>query len=188
VAQSLGTVLGLQVVLEDPDAFDTLTLGAPALGGGPFDADLWSRYGEVKTMHAREGLSPALRERWSAPGAALFGGLDRRPELAREIRRVVARHPWWELADDAYLRLWQTPQALKDLAEVAVPTLVLVGGRDGVAVRQCAEFFERLVPNCSRHDIEGAGHLCLLEDAASVACLIEAHWNAHAPFAAVGEA
>jgi pimeloyl-ACP methyl ester carboxylesterase len=177
VAHSLGAVVALQMALEHPGAFATLALGAPVLGGGPFAPDLWTRYMEVKAEFAVSGHSPVLADRWMAPGSSLFRGLDRRPALERRVRDQVARHPWWELADDAYVALWQTPQKLSELERIALPT-VLVVGDDVPAVLQCADFLARLLPRCRRIDLAGAGHACLVEEPARVASILESHWSA----------
>jgi pimeloyl-ACP methyl ester carboxylesterase len=179
VGLSLGTVLALQIALEYPGAFATLTLGGPMLGGGPFDPDIRIRYQEVKKLFGESGHGRHLRERWMGPGASLFRGVERRPQLRERLERQVGRHPWWELADDAYVRLWQTPQMLKDLGGVTAATLLLVGAGDSGAVKQCADFLERLIPGCRRSDLAGVGHLCLLEEPAGVQLILEEHWRAH---------
>lgn len=180
VALSLGTVIALQVALEYPGAFATLTLASPMLGGGPFDPELWTRYGEVKALIGDGGARQEAGDHWMAHGASLFAGTERRPELREQLRRQVARHPWWELADDAYARLWNTPQSLRDLPGIGTPTLLLVGADDGAAVRQCAGFLERLIPGCERRDLPGLGHLCLLEEPHVVRTELEHHWRARA--------
>jgi pimeloyl-ACP methyl ester carboxylesterase len=177
VAQSLGGVIALQMALEHAGAFETLALGAPVLGGGPFAPDLWARYAEVKAEFADSGHSPALVDRWMARGASLFRGLDRRPALELRMRAQVARHPWWEFADDAYLELWQTPQKLHDLERIGLPTVVVVGD-DAPAVLQSADFLERLLPECRRVELPGTGHACLAEEPARAASILERHWSA----------
>ena len=179
VAHSLGSIVGLQVALEYPDAFATLTLGAPILGGGPFEADIWMRHEKLKELFSQRGYGPWLGDYWMASEASLFQGVGSRPRLRQHLRKQVGKHPWWELADDSYRRLWHTPQAFKDLRNIGVPTLILVGCQDRATVRQCAGFLERLLPACERRELPDVGHLCLLEDPARVRPVIAQHWRAH---------
>jgi pimeloyl-ACP methyl ester carboxylesterase len=187
VALSFGSVLALQVALEYPGAFASLTLAAPMLGGGPFDRDISVRYATLKSIFAEVGYTSELSDRWIGSGASLFRGIEACPQLATELARQVHRHPWWELADDTYQRLWQIPQSLKELGRIALPTLLLVGGDDAPAVHETAYFLERVITDCQRCDLTGLGHLCILEAPARVQPIIQQHWRAQAAPAVVDE-
>jgi pimeloyl-ACP methyl ester carboxylesterase len=187
VAASFGAVVALQVAVEAEDAITTLALAGPVLGGGPFERDVWERYDAVKAEYARHGHRAELADLWSCGGASLFCGVDRSSELSRQIRRQLLRHGWWDVENDAYRALWETPQFLKELARIDLPTLVLVGANDRPAVRQTADFLERLLPNCRRQDVADAGHLCLQEEPADAAATLAAHWDAELPTGAVEE-
>lgn len=183
VGHSFGTVIALQVALAYPRAFATLTLGGPILGGGPFEAEIWTRYKEVKALFRETGYGPNIRDHWMAAGASLFRGIEGRPQLREQLKRLVGRHPWWELANDSYLRVWRTPQLLKELRGLELAMLLLVGAEDCEAVQQCAYLLKRVVPGCQRCDLPGLGHLCLFEEPAHVQPVIEQHWRAHPPLA-----
>ena len=64
VALSFGAVIALQIALEHPGAFSTLTLGGPILGAGPFDPGIWVQYEEVKKLFRATGHGPSLRDCW----------------------------------------------------------------------------------------------------------------------------
>jgi pimeloyl-ACP methyl ester carboxylesterase len=179
VAVSLGSAIALQVAIEYPGAFATLVLGGPVLGGGPFNPEMWKRYEGLKTLFKGAGHGPHLRDYWMDSGASLFQGIDRCPRLREQLRRQVAGYSWWELSDDSYVKLWRTPQHFRALRTIGVPTLLLVGADDCLSVKQCAGFLERLLPHCERHDLAGRGHLCLIEDPASVQPFVEQHWLSH---------
>ena len=178
IALSFGTVIALQIALEYPDAFATLTLGAPFMGGGPFDPQVWIRYKEVKALFRQAGYGPKIRDCWMGPGTSLFRNIETRPQLWDQLRHQVGRHPWWELSDDSYFWLWHTPHGVKELCRIGLPTLLLVGEEDCEAVKQCAHVLERVISRCQRCDLPGLGHLCLLEDPAYVQPFIEQHWRA----------
>src|SRR4051794_36716306 len=58
VALSFGTRVAIQLAIEYPEAFDTIVLGAPALGGGPEEPDVAARYNELTAMYQRRGFHP----------------------------------------------------------------------------------------------------------------------------------
>jgi len=51
------------------------------------------------------------------------------------------------------------PPAVSRLAEVSVPTLVIIGTDDGVDIRRAADTLAATVPGARRVDLAGAGHL-----------------------------
>jgi 2-succinyl-6-hydroxy-2,4-cyclohexadiene-1-carboxylate synthase len=187
VALSFGSILALQVALEYPGAFTSLTLAAPMLGGGPFDRDISVRYAMLKSIFATAGYTSELSDRWIDSGSSLFRGIEASPQLAADLARQVRKHPWWELADDTYQRLWQSPQSLKELGRIALPTLLLVGGDDAPTVHDTAYFLERVITDCQRCDLAALGHLCILEDPPRVQPIIQRHWRAQAAPAVTGE-
>jgi pimeloyl-ACP methyl ester carboxylesterase len=180
VAISFGTAIALQIAIEYPDAFATLTLGSPVLGGGPFDRDVWTRYECVKALVAQKGLGSHVLDLWMESGSVLFRSLDVHCSLKEQLSNQVRNHPWWELADDAYRRLWLSPQSLKDLSSIRLSTLLITGAEDCEAVKRSAYQLERAIPHCERRDYPGLGHLCLIEAPVSIQPLIDKHWRSHA--------
>ena len=61
-----------------------------------------------------------------------------------------------------------------------MPTLLLVGGADCEAVKQCAYLLGRAIKDCTVTEIVGLGHLCLLQDPIAVKTPIEEYWCRHA--------
>jgi pimeloyl-ACP methyl ester carboxylesterase len=176
-ALSFGTLLALQIVIEYPEAFQTLTLGAPALGGGPQDAEVGTRYEELTRIYRSEGFTTELRQRWMQSPPNIFKGAEGRPELWERLRRIVGRHPWWELEDGSYSRLSNHPQTSNELRKVEASTLVLVGDNELSPFKRCAELIRRSMPNCRRQYIPDVGHLCMLEAEAEVAGILDQHWR-----------
>jgi pimeloyl-ACP methyl ester carboxylesterase len=176
VSLSFGAVVALQVVLEYPKAFATLTLAAPLLGGGPFDSEIWRRYHKLKALFAQTGHGPNLGDHWM--DATMFRGIEECPELHQQLRRQVRRHPWWELNNDSYVKLWHTPQSIKDLRTIALPTRLLVGGADCDPVKQSASLLEQVIQRCQRSDFPDLGHLSLLAAPQLLQPIFEHHWFA----------
>jgi pimeloyl-ACP methyl ester carboxylesterase len=176
-ALSFGTLLALQIVIEYPRAFRTLTLGAPALGGGPQDTEVGTRYEELTRIYRSQGFTTDLRQLWMQSPPNIFKGAEDRPELWQRLRRIVGRHPWWELGDDSYSRLSNHSQTKNELQKVEASTLVLLGENELSPFKRCAELIRRSIPDCRRMYIPGAGHLCMLEAETESAALLDAHWR-----------
>lgn len=179
VALSFGTLVALQIVIEFPASFCSLTLGAPALGGGPQEAEVGIRYAELIELYGRRGFGTYLRERWMQSPPDIFKGAEQRPELWRRLWETVGRHPWWELGDNSYFRLSDHVQSKSELQKVEAATLILVGDNELNAFKRCAELIRRYVPSCQRQYLPEVGHLCLLENPSGVYTVLERHWRAH---------
>lgn len=175
VALSFGTLLALQLGIEFPTAFSSIVLASPALGGGPRDDDVARRYRELMELHRTLGFGPHLRERWMQSPPDVFKGAARRPELWRQLWRLVGRHPWWELGDDAYLRLNRHPQSAADLQRVRAAILLVVGEHELPVFKRCAEIIRRAAPRCRRVYLPDVGHLSLLEDPERAHTIVEEH-------------
>ncbi len=175
VALSFGTILALQLVLDFPLQFESLVLGAPALGGGPRDPEVEVCYDELRMIYQLTGFSPKLCQRWMKSPPRIFPSPDRNSELWRDLYSVVSAHSWWELGDDTFFSLsWhsQTEQALK---AIKASVMVLVGEDEMPAFKRSGEIIRRSVPKCRRLYLNGTGHLCLLEDPAFAATQIRHH-------------
>jgi len=172
IALSFGTLVATQLAIEYPDSFRTLVLGAPALGGGPQDEDVGTRYNELAAMYRQRGFDPELRARWMTSPPDIFKGAESRPELWAALWRLVGRHAWWELGDGSFSRLANHPQTNQQLQRIRAAILVLVGERELPAFKRCAELIRRAVPSATRVYLPEVGHLCMLENPEECARLI----------------
>jgi pimeloyl-ACP methyl ester carboxylesterase len=177
VGMSLGCMLALQVALQGDPGFDTVTLIGPVLGGGPYDEDIWARYSRLRLMRAEGASVDELTEHWTSGDSAIFGGVDPSGALSEHLRHGVAPHGWWDLDDSSYTPVWQWPQALRDLARMTSPTLVLVGAHDRPAVHATVALLGRVLPNCTSVQLPDSHHLCALESPEQAAAALSRHWR-----------
>lgn len=175
VALSFGTMVALQIAIEYPDAFASLTLCAPALAGGPEDAAAATRYAQLARLHHDGGTGAELAALWMRSPPDIFKGVDRRPELRRRLADVIGRHSWRELADGSMRLLTTPPQDLDRLRSIEAATLVVVGSEELPAFRRCAELVVGAIASSKRVELPAAGHLCLLEEPRQAAALLRAH-------------
>lgn len=139
VGCSDGAVVALMVALRRPDLVERLACVAGVFhrdgwGGGVSDADTGESAGPPQFMADMYGeLSP--------------DGIEHYPEILRKLDDMHRAHPAL------------TP---RDLAELSVRTLVMIGDDDEVSIEHAAEFF-RSVPAAELAVVPGTSHGLLVE-------------------------
>jgi 2-succinyl-6-hydroxy-2,4-cyclohexadiene-1-carboxylate synthase len=179
VGLSFGGMVALQVAAEAPDAFATLILGSPGLGGGPEEPHAQLRNVELARLYRERGPGPWLTELWMQAPPDIFTGAAAHPALWDELRAVVDRHAWAELANAGMQALVNYRQPEKDLRRIRAATLILIGERDMDVFKRIGELIRRAIPAGRRSYVPDAGHLGMLENPAAVQPMMETHWNAH---------
>lgn len=175
VALSFGATLALQVAIEFPEAFATLILGSPALGGGPQEAEVGVRYEELKLLYETAGAGRHMRELWMTSPPNIFKGAEHNPPLWEKLCDIVGRHTWAELRDSHMRVLGTHAQREEELRRIGAASLVLVGDNEMHAFKRCAELIRRAIPNCRRVYLPDAWHLCMLEEPERASAIIESH-------------
>jgi pimeloyl-ACP methyl ester carboxylesterase len=178
VGLSFGGMVALQVAIEYPEAFASMVLGAPALGGGPQDRRIQALNLELSRLYHAQGQGPWLTDLWMTSPPDIFTGASKQPALRQRLREIVGEHVWTELADTRMQALTMHRQSATELGRIRAASLVLVGDEDAAAFKRCAELIRRAIPACRRVYLEATGHLTLLERAATVHPLIDAHFRA----------
>lgn len=178
VGLSIGTTIALQLALDHPRALQTLTLGAPALGGGPVEAEVGTLYVELRALERLFGRGSWIHDRWLSAPPDLFTHARRRPELWPKIEAVVRRHRWDELASFGIARLATQPQALIDVAAVEARLLLMIGSMEMTAFVETARLLEATAHAAETVILPDVGHLCMLEDPDTTATLLLSHWRA----------
>jgi pimeloyl-ACP methyl ester carboxylesterase len=87
---------------------------------------------------------------------------DFHPEVVTEIRAIAAAQAVSGIAD-ALRALRDRPDATPWLAEIKVPTLVVVGSDDVVTPPSLADALAAGIPGAERATVSGAGHLASME-------------------------
>jgi pimeloyl-ACP methyl ester carboxylesterase len=176
VGMSFGGMITIQTAIETSHPFTSVTLGSPALGGGPTDAEAATKNLQLIQLYREKGPGPWLRELWMQWPPDIFKSAAADPSLWNALIKVVERHSWSELQDTRMERL-ATYSQLAQLATIRCPTLVLVGENDMAAFKRCAELIRRAVPQCRRMYLPATGHLSLLIRSHEIAPLLAAYWN-----------
>ena len=178
VGLSLGSTVALQVALSAPQAFATLTMGAPAIGGGPAEAAVGVRFREMLQMERQLGRGPWLAERWTVSPPDLFTAARRDAALWARVWPVVAAHRWDELPGFAIARLATPVQPLERIAALECRLMAMTGTRDMPAFVETARLLEQTLPGTVSAVLEGVGHMCMLEAPVAAAAHLRRFWNA----------
>jgi pimeloyl-ACP methyl ester carboxylesterase len=175
VALSFGTVLALQAAIEDPSAFASITLAAPALAGGPEDPAARVRYLQLAELHRRYGPGPHLTALWLRSPPHIFSVLRAFPDRFERVAAIIAEHRWTELGDPRTQRLAATPHRKADLAHISASLLIVRGAAELPAFTRCAAVVRDAVPTAREVLLPGLGHLCLLEDPPAASAVLAPH-------------
>lgn len=179
VGLSFGGMIALQVAIEFPDAFATLTLGAPGLAGGPEDPAARLRYIELTQLYWQRGPGPWITDLWMQSPPDLFKGALRQPALWQELVAVINRHPWSEMRTGSMQQLRTHPQTEESLRQIKTATMVLVGEDEMPAFKHIAHIIQRSIPHCRSVHLPATSHLCMLESVDLASQFIELHLRAH---------
>jgi pyruvate dehydrogenase E2 component (dihydrolipoamide acetyltransferase) len=165
VGASLGAAAALELALTRPELVRSLVLVTPFVNATPrlrAVVDAWARVAAEAT--------PATLARFLAPllfSDALLADEAARERTLRGLAAACARIPAATLERmAAALAAWSGTRA-KDLARVAVPTLVLAAGAD--LLTPDGEAIARAIPGARCTVVAGAGHALASEAAQAVA-------------------
>lgn len=151
VGLSAGSTVALDFALTHPDRVERLVLAAPWPGG--MQASEQPAYLQPLIEKLRAGDVVGAAE--VLAGAPVFAAPPERAALARQMLIDNARL----FRQDASQVRGMSPPAVSRLAEVSVPTLVIIGTDDGVDIRRAADTLAATIPGARRVDIPRAGHL-----------------------------
>ena len=169
VGASLGGRIGLELALIAPGLVASLVLAAPVLR-----EQAWSA--EVVALRAREdehflagdfaGAATAMMQSWVAGPHRTLDQVD--PAVVEAVRRTQlvsyrTRYPAETGPDPAGPEESLDPPASDRLAEVTVPTLVMVGDLDQPDCQRVAHQLAGQLPDAQLAIVEGAAHMLTLE-------------------------
>ncbi len=159
VGLSLGGRIAIDYALTYPTRVRSLMLAAPGISGARGDQTPSAWLTDLmKAIQAKDSIAAAdawLRSEAMAPAMELAGVRERLRALSYANSGIFAMASNPEQV--------MVPAAMGRLAELRVPTLVLIGTRDAALLRALSDSLVARVPNVRRVWIEGAGHLLNLE-------------------------
>jgi len=169
VGLSSGGGAALDFAVIYPEATCSLTLIDSAVGGYPdWSAEMRELFRLLQDTAKTQGVD-ATRELWL--NGELFAPALERPELAFRVRRIIGDYRGWHWLNESE-EFGPDPMPYHRLDEVKLPTLVIVGERDGLDTRNMADVLAGGIRGARKEVIAGAGHLSNMEAPDSVNRLI----------------
>jgi len=176
IGLSMGGRMALRFALDQPKAVKSLTLIDSALEGHSWSG-AWNQTMGVIEAAAKKGNLEAAKQLWLTH--ELFAPARRDPQLAAALAAMVHDYSAWHWWNRDPVRRSASP-AIKGLATLRCPTLVLLGELDLPDFKDIAQRLAAEIPGATLHTIAGAGHMANMEAAAAVNELLLAHLRAGA--------
>ncbi|MHB1313329.1 MAG: alpha/beta fold hydrolase [Gemmatimonadaceae bacterium] len=163
VGLSMGGGIAIDFALAHAEMVSRLVLAAPSVSGGSWPADgdtLWLAAG--RAAFAR-GDSIGLALAWLE--SKYIRTALRSPQQTERIRQIITDNAGhlMQRARDQKLEREVSPPAAARLAELRMPILLLVGGRDTPMIQAMARALTERAPRVQRVDFPGVGHMVNLE-------------------------
>ena len=165
VGCSMGGSLAMDYKLAHPDAVKALVMVCSGPSGLSLDVEAPAKFALVEEAEAAgdwDRVCELETQIW-------FDGRDREPNevdasaraLLFEMNRLALEHGRLELGERQFDL---TPAAYKRLAEIAVPVLIVTGGRDVPFMAAAADVMRSSIPNVQSVDFPDAAHLPNMEE------------------------
>ena len=159
VGCSFGGRVALELAGSRPELVERLVLVAPGLGSTAWSEDSQVEFAEEEALLEQGDVAGAAAQQarmWLAPDAS---------DAVRELTEAMTVRSYdQQLPVDGEVRaVWPEPPAETRLAELDVPTLLIVGDDDRPELVALAGRLARELPDARLETIAGAGHLPSLE-------------------------
>lgn len=165
VGHSSGGLYALELALARPDLVAGCCVISAGLGAGaPFPEDLKALVGQMRAAVVERGVD-AAKAIWSS--SSLFAAAREIPSVRDELDAMFADYSgWYWLNGSPAGNL--TPPVHERLESIAVPTLVVDGGRDHPYNNAIADTLSRRIPRATLLRLPQAGHMANMEESAAV--------------------
>jgi pimeloyl-ACP methyl ester carboxylesterase len=165
---SFGGALAQQFARDHPERVRRLILAGtlPGLGGVQNPARPIQVLRAAKTSDERERQAKISR--------LLAGRSGRDPDVLATYERNRLENPPTLEGYKSQMRTISGWSSVRWLHTLHMPTLALAAEEDPMAPPANSRVFARLIPDCRRHVVPGAGHLFLLDQPDDVAWVIDA--------------
>ena len=153
---SMGGRIAVNFAIRYPEATDALIAVDAGLDGYAFERPLLA---DVIAQARCSGVD-AARAVWQAH--PLLAPASQKPKVAKQLAEMTATYTGWHWLHADPQRS-PSPAAIKRLATIRAPTLIVVGERDLSDFHRIAEVLADGIPGAERVVLPGAGHFANME-------------------------
>lgn len=160
VGLSMGAAIAIDLALSHPDMVLSLTLADAGISGDGFGPGFVETIGAI-TKLAKQGKLDEAKFQWSQ--LPLFDFSRNMPDVWEQVQKMVAKTSgfrWY--GGNQPLPL--VPPAATRLAEIKVPTLIMVGEYDAPDFQRKARLLKEQIRMSQIVTITGAGHLSNMDN------------------------
>ncbi len=158
VGLSFGGGIAIDFALTYPELTTALIVAEPGVAGYQFSAEVMQVMREVLSAAQQGDQEGAIQAFLKGPA---FSQARANPAAIKKIEGLV-RDNFAGMTAQMAVR-FQQPRAIDELTRISVPTLVMTSEHAGLDARRIAERIVADVPNVTRVQIPGAGHMMNLE-------------------------
>lgn len=160
LGMSQGARVALKLVESLPDRVTAMILDGPPFIEAPVPRKPPEiPYDQYRAIALTKGM-PTFRREWRKNPLARLRTED--PAMHDLFDRILERYPGNDLTDRSAPQVF--PIALQDIAQRALPTLILSGEHDLPTRQQSAQWLTEQLPGSVRRQIPNAGHLCGMDN------------------------
>lgn len=174
VGCSSGSAVAIDFAIHHPDEVENLILIGPVVHGMP-SSSFFDERGKRNNASLEKGDVRAAADAWSKDPFEIAGA---NPPVRERLREVLVAHPQ-NLAYTGEFEIRYRIPAIERLAEIRVPTLLLVGEHDIPDVHAHAGAIQAGIWGSRRDVVPGAGHLVPLEEPVELVARIESFIGKH---------
>lgn len=162
---SMGGGTALEFALEYPQMVDRLVLIGPSVRGYAYSEELEKKASDFFKAAADKGTAEGVRMFLEDPYWQYGVPAEEYPEARRFFSALVKENEHTLAWYPKYIQLKPKPP-LASAPELAVPTLIMVGDREGADNKAAAKALYEAAPDVVMVEVPGAGHIVNLEQPA----------------------
>jgi len=157
IGLSMGGTVAIDFAIAHPAVVSCLVIAAGTPGWQPFSDDLAQRVASILEAGQRRGPS-AVVDGWLRD--PMLAAAKAQPRVIQQLKMFLTQNARGFLGTP----LMRPPDiASPDLANLKIPTLVIVGNRDDPEIVERSQTMTRDIPGARQVIINGAGHMVNLE-------------------------
>lgn len=159
LGQSMGAALAVDFLLAHPEMVDALIPTAPGLGGYEFVEEEYPLEAQIEDALAEGDIAHAVDltlQLWTAGPQRSLEAVN--PAVRTRVREMTLHNFERPDEEDAMQPQALEPHALSRLAEIAVPTMVMVGDEDVRDIRRVANLLAAYIPGARHVVIPDTAH------------------------------